>query len=174
MERYQSNLNNLITVGRVIKSWGLKGEILVEPLTFDVDRFHSLSEVCFCKDNNLQIRKIKHIKRHGKNLVIGVSDCHNLDDAEALKHCYIKIDKSMSPRLPNGVYYYYELEGIEVETIEGEILGIVESIMQAGETDVYVVKDVYGKETLIPAIKDTILSVDVANKKMVVKPLEMI
>lgn len=174
LERSQSSTNNLITIGRVIKSWGTKGEILVEPLTFSIERFNDLDKICFCKGDSLQYKKIEYVKRHGKNLILGISDCTNIDEAETLRHCYIKIDRSQSPKLPDGVYYYYEIEGIFVETVDGEVLGCVVSIMRVGETDVYVVKDDYGKETLIPAIKDTILSIDVNNKKMVVKPLEMI
>ncbi|MFQ3574463.1 MAG: ribosome maturation factor RimM [Thermodesulfovibrionales bacterium] len=177
MERLVRSLNkkdNLVTIGRVIKSWGNKGEILVQPITYDPDRFFLLEEVCFSNGEKAQWRQIRNIRRHGKNLIISISDCTNLDDADSFKHQYIRIDKSESPQLPEGQYYYYELEGMNVYTIDNDFLGKIESIMQAGEADVYIVKDDDGKETLIPAIRDFIVSIDVDNKKMVVKPLEMI
>lgn len=174
MAGFPNNQDNLVTIGRVIKPWGNAGELLVEPLTFNPDRFFLLKGVFFIKDNDMQCREIEGIRKHSKNLIIKIAGCCNFDDADRLRHFYIKIDKSESPKLPEGQYYYYELEGINVQTINGEMIGSIVSIMQAGETDVYVIKDEHGKETLIPAIKDSILSIDVVNKKMVVKPLEMI
>ena len=63
------------------------------------------------------------------------------------------------PTLPNDNYYYFQILGIEVRTMDGEILGNVEEIIETGSNDVYVIKG-EGGELLIPALGNIILSVD--------------
>ncbi len=71
-----------------------------------------------------------------------------------------------SPELPDGEYYFHELFGLSVVDETGALLGEVTEIIQTGANDVYVVKDRFGREILLPAIAEVVLSVDLAKKQM--------
>jgi 16S rRNA processing protein RimM len=67
--------------------------------------------------------------------------------------------------LENGSYYWIDLIGIEVYTAEDDYLGRIESIIETGSNDVYVVKD-KKKEVLIPALKSVVTDIDLSQKRM--------
>ena len=61
---------------------------------------------------------------------------------------------------------------MEVFTEEGELLGIIKDVFPTGANDVYVIFKEGEPDLLIPAIKDCILNVDVAGRKMTVRLLK--
>ena len=72
----------------------------------------------------------------------------------------LEVDRNNEPELEEGTYYIVDLIGLEVYTDEKVLLGIVEDIFNTGSNDIYVVKDVEGKEILLPGIDDVIKDVD--------------
>ncbi len=170
----QAVQGTLITIGRVLRPFGPKGDLLVEPLTFNPDRFNELYKVALDNGSGLLWLSINDVKRHGKNLILSFVEIDNIEKARALTGSYIKIDKALSPPLPEGSYYHYQLEGLAVYDHKGDYLGKVQYIMQGGGADVYVVTNQEGEEHLIPAIRDVVLSVDLKGKKILVRLLEMV
>ncbi len=166
--------NDLITIGRVLRPLGPDGDILVEPLTFNPDRFYELNKVFLDSDKGRLRLSISQVKRQGTRLILRFLEIDSIEKAKPLTHSYIKIDKALSPPLPEGSYYHYQLEGLGVFDHRGDYLGKVEYIMQAGGADIYVVRDEEGGEHLIPAIRDVILSIDLHRKKIIVRPLEIV
>lgn len=163
----------LITVGRILKEWGLNGELIVLPLTFDPDRFSKLREVVVELRGVIEKKRIISIKFHKNNLLIGFEGCGTPEDARRYRGALIKIKESESPKLPDGVYYHYQIIGLEVYTDNGQYLGQVRSILETGSNDVYVVmRD--KREYLIPAIKDVIKEIDLKTNRMIVRPMEVI
>ena len=74
--------------------------------------------------------------------------------------------------LEDGVYYIADLIGITVTKEDGEVLGKIKDVMQTGANDIYVVSREGKKDLLIPVLPDVVLSVDIAEKKAVVRLLE--
>ena len=85
--------------------------------------------------------------------------------AEALIGAEFFIEKEILPELEEGTYYWIDLIGLSVYTTDDVCIGRIESILQTGSNDVYVVKD-KNKETLIPALASVILSVNLEEKIM--------
>ncbi len=166
--------NDLVVIGRILKPLGFIGEVLVEPLTFDPDRFKSINRVALQGNSGLLWKEIRYVRKKGNHLVLKLEGFNNPDDTILFKGCYLKIDKALCPVLPEGTYYYYQLEGLSVYDEEGNFLGEISSIMKAGGADVYVIKDPEGGERLIPALREVILSVNLSEKKMIVRLLEMV
>ena len=67
--------------------------------------------------------------------------------------------------MDEDTYYWFDLIGIEVYTKTEEFLGRIESILETGSNDVYVVKK-HEKEVLIPALKSVVLEIDLEHKLM--------
>ncbi|WP_333652123.1 ribosome maturation factor RimM [Dissulfurispira sp.] len=162
---------SFVTIGRVLREWGLKGEVIVLPLTFDPERFSKLKEVAVQVQDRIEHKKLKSVRPHRNNLLIGFEGCETPEDARRYRGALIKIKESESPKLADGVYYHYQIIGLSVYTIDGDYLGKIMSIFETGSNDVYVVRG-EEREYLIPAIKDVIREIDLEAKKMIVKLME--
>jgi 16S rRNA processing protein RimM len=163
--------NDLVIIGRVLREWGLTGEVIVLPLTFYPERFLKLKEVAVQVQDRIEQKKLRSVRPHKNNLLIAFEGCETPEDARRYRGALIKIKESESPKLAGGVYYHYQIIGLGVYTIDGDYLGKITSILETGSNDVYVVRGEDG-EYLIPAIKDVIKEVDLEAKKMTVKPME--
>jgi len=163
----------LITIGRVLKEWGLKGELLILPLTYDNRRFSELSEVVIKHKDLTERKKLRSVKPHKHNLLIGIEGCSTPEDAKKYSSALMQIERSTSPKLPEGAYYHYQIIGIDVYTIDGCHLGQVKSIFETGSNDVYVVAG-DEKEYLIPAIKEVIQEIDLEANKMIVRLMDAV
>lgn len=160
----------LITIGRVVREWGLKGELLVEPLTFDPDRFLRLREVAVAAGREKTVTRhlLISVRPHGKFLVLSIDGSKDPEEARKYRGAQIQVRRSESPVLPEGVYYQYDIIGLKVRTADGRELGTIRSILETGSNDVYVVRGA-DMERLIPAIKDVVQRIDLKAGVMTVK-----
>ena len=159
-------------IGQIVNTNGLKGVIKVKPFTDNIKEYESFKSIYIQKKDQLVEFKIEQV-RYVKNMVLlkleGIDD---INEAEKYRNYYIKVERNKMPKLPEDSYYIVDLLGCEVTTVEGELLGKVDDVFPTGSNDVYVVKDENGKQILIPAIKDVIKSIDISNKKIIVKLME--
>ena len=155
---------NLITIGKVIKAFGLKGQVMVESLTEFPDRFAPNSAVLI-RGRRYTISKSRSNRGRWTLKLEGID---HLDEARKLRGELLQIEASDLRPLPQGEYYRFQILGLEVVTPSGESLGQVTDILQTGANDVYVVTGT-GKERLVPALPDVIREVDLGAGKMVVE-----
>lgn len=162
----------LMEIGQIVNTYGIKGFLKVVPYTDDIKRFEKLNSIYIQTKKSLETVIIEEVK-YAKNLVLlKIKGIDNINDAEIYKNCYIKIDRSDAVELPEDSYFIVDLIGIKVYTDEGEELGNIIDVFPTGANDVYVVKNEIGKQVLLPAIGDVIKNVDIQNKKMIVHLIE--
>lgn len=162
----------LMEIGQIVNTYGIKGFLKVVPYTDDIKRFEKLKSIYIQTKKSLETVIIEEVK-YAKNLVLlKIKGIDNINDAEIYKNCYIKIDRSDAVELPEDSYFIVDLIGIKVYTDEGEALGDIIDVFPTGANDVYVVKNELGKQVLLPAIGDVIKNVDIKNKKMIVHLIE--
>ena len=162
----------LMEIGQIVNTYGIKGFLKVVPYTDDITRFEKLNNIYIQTKKSLETVTIEEVK-YAKNLVLlKIKGIDNINDAEIYKNCYIKIDRSDAVELPEDSYFIIDLIGIKVYTDEGEALGDVIDVFPTGANDVYVVKNELGKQVLLPAIGDVIKNVDKKKKKMIVHLIE--
>ena len=70
--------------------------------------------------------------------------------------------------LPEGSYYWHQLEGLVVTDPAGTRLGTLTSVFRVGENEVYCVESEAGQELLIPALRDVVREIDLDGRRMVV------
>lgn len=161
-------MKQLMELGQIVNTYGIKGFLKVVPYTNDVTRFEDLETIFVEQKNELKEFAIEEVK-YSKGLVLlklkGIDD---INIAEQYKNCYLKIDRKDAICLPEDTYFIIDLMGIEVTTDEGILLGNIVDVFPTGSNDVYVVKDELGKQILLPAIADVIKKVDIEHKKMTV------
>ena len=103
----------------------------------------------------------------GKNVIAQIDGVEDRDLAAELIGSKIYIEPGQLPKLAEGEYYWSELIGMKVESLESEPLGTVETMMETGANDVMVLQG--DRERLIPFVIDEIVrKVDLANKRVVV------
>lgn len=100
----------------------------------------------------------------GRLPVVAISGIETRDAAEGLTGRYLEVE----PReLPEGSYYWHQLEGLHVVDESGAELGTLVEVFRVGENEVYRVAGPVG-ETLLPALRDVVREIDLRRKRMVV------
>ncbi len=154
-----------LTIGRILKPQGIRGEVKVKPYTDSAEDFSSLKRVYI---DGTEYR-ILSCRIGGEDVFLNLRGVADRNAAELLRDKEIVIPRDEAPELEEGVYYIADLLGSEVVTEEGERLGKLTDVRQA-TTDIYTIeKD--GKEIMFPVADGVVVSVDpdamriVVNKK---------
>lgn len=162
-------MKDYIKVGKIVSTHGVKGYMKCVPLTDDAERFDELEYVYTEKDN--MKRKIKDVWYKKGMAYLMLEGIDGMDAAESFRNTFISILEDQLRKLPEGSYYLFDLEGMEVYSIAGEYLGKINIVYQTGANDVYEIVN-EDKSFLIPAVKDVVREVNVKNKKMVINIIE--
>jgi len=158
-------------IGYVLKPQGLKGEIKVNPVSPDPERFKSLNKV-YLKNDTIQAYLVEKVRISNKFVFLKFREVNSRDEAELLRDCEILIDPDERIRLSADEYFIHDLFGCQVFTQQGDLLGTLVDVWQSSSNDVYVVKNQIGEEILVPAIKDIIKNVDLETKKIIIQLIE--
>lgn len=165
-------MEEYLEIGKIVNTNGLKGLLKVMPLTDDITRFEDLETIYIQIGKDLVEKKIEDVKYIKNMVLLKLEGIDSIDEAEKYKNLYIKINKKNAVELPEDSYLIVDVIKCDVYTDEGELLGKMIDVLDTGSNDVYVVKNSEGKEILLPAIKEVIKSVDIANKKIIVKLMD--
>ncbi len=111
--------------------------------------------------------EIDWVKPHTRTPLLSFKGVTEHSQAQALIGAELFIPKEELPELDEGAYYWVDLIGIAVFTKENEYLGRIESIIETGSNDVYVVKG-DKTEVLIPALESVVKNIDLEKKRMLV------
>ena len=142
------------------------------PTVDDVARFKLLDHIFVDRKGNIKKYEVEYVRFHKQFVLLKLKGVDDMNTAETLKGTVVKITEDMAVPCEEDEYYIKDLYDMNVVTVDGEELGGISDVIFTGANDVYAVKDNNGKEILIPAIKDCIVSVDVENNLMTVKLLE--
>jgi 16S rRNA processing protein RimM len=161
---------SFLVVGRLRRPHGIQGDLTMEVLTDFPERLH-IGKTLYIGDNYTPY-VVEFMRPHDKLLIIGFEGIYGREEASLLRSQYVYVPIESLPSLPEGEYYHHQLLGLHAYNDTGEELGKLSQIIETGANDIYVVRTDEGKELLFPAIKEIILEIDIANKKLIVKPLE--
>jgi 16S rRNA processing protein RimM len=155
-----------IVVGKVRRPHGLHGEMVVELHTDFPERL-SPKRVVFIGNKHVKMI-ISSQRPHFEGMLLGFNEITSPEAAGRFRNQTISISSSDLYNLPPGKYYFHQLQGLEAMDEDGNLLGTVIEILETGANDVYVVKDITGRELLLPATPEVVKSVNLENKTMVV------
>lgn len=162
----------LISIGRVVKPWGVKGELRIEPITDFPERFKELDRVFLVSASGGSIEcRVKSVRYRAGIPYLAFEGYETPEKARALAGRLIQIPEQEAVPLPEGSYYWFELIDMDVFTEDGKKLGRISDIFRTGSNDVYVVK-CGRREYYIPATQEIIRVIDRSEKKMVIHVIE--
>ena len=158
----------LITIGKAVKPFGVKGEMKIEPLTDFPERFNQLNRVYLVSPAGKEVVcDVRSVRYAGSVPFLLFKGYDSPEKAKALNGWMIKVPAEETVPLPEGSYYWFELIGMEVFSESGEKLGSIVDVFETGSNDVYVMKQ-GRKETYLPATKEIVKQVDRKTKRMII------
>ena len=161
-----------LEVGKIVNTHGLKGEVKIVTWTDSPDVFEDI-EYVYAKMKKEEIRlDLVGIKYQKNNIIAKFKQITTIEEAQGFKNCVLTAERQMLGELPEGVYYIADLIGCEVFDVNNRHLGKISDVFNTGANDIYAVSAPQKKDLLIPVLKETVINVDILNKKVTVNLID--
>jgi 16S rRNA processing protein RimM len=165
--------DDLIVVAHIVKTRGLRGEVVADLLTDFPDRFEKLeSLIGVSSEGSQRSLQIEEQWFHGNRLVLKFAGFDSIDEAKQLVGYQLAVPDEERIELPEDTFYEWELAGCRVETITGKAIGEVAEIMHTGGVEMLKVVDESGRDQLIPMASDIVVEIDKERKLIRIDPPE--
>lgn len=161
-------MREFLTVGQIINTHGIKGEVKVYPLTDDVRRFRKL-DVIYIDEIE---KKVSWCKLQPDKIILKIEGIENPEEAYMYKDKYIQIKRDNAVKLESDRYFVADIIGSRVIDENNKELGIVFDVIFTGSNEVYWVKGKNKEDVLVPALKSVVSKMDMENKLITIKPVE--
>ncbi|HOJ11080.1 MAG TPA: ribosome maturation factor RimM [Clostridiales bacterium] len=171
-----------LEIGKIINTYGIKGELKVIPLTDSPQRYYDLEWAFVGDDNVLEKYNIEKVRILKDLVIVKFKELNDINQAEKMKGQFIKVNRENAVKLPENTFFICDLINCEVlNYIDEKKLGTLKDIIQTGSNDVYIVQEESSegsqgsqgsqgsegfREILIPALKSVVKKVSVEEKKM--------
>lgn len=165
-------MEDLLQVGIISTTHGIRGEVKVYPTTDDAARFKTLKQVILDTGKEQLELEISQVKFFKNLVILKFKGIDHINDVECYKGKSLFVTREHAVELGENEYFIADLIGLSVVTDDGEALGVLKDVLQTGANDIYVVQKDKEPELLIPAIKDCISAVDISAGSMKVHLIE--
>ena len=173
-------MEDLLKVGVITSTHGVRGEVKVFPTTDDVNRFKKLQQVKLFTGKEYLSLEIESVKFFKNMVILKFKGLNLIEDVEKYRQKDLFVERKDAVRLKKDEYFIADLIGVQVFGEDGALIGTLKDVITTGANDVYAVEIAEGNnlgaaagaEVLLPAIKQCILDVDVEASKMVVHMME--
>ncbi len=161
-------MEDMLQVGVITQTHGVRGEVKVFPTTDDVNRFKKLKQVILDTGKETMPLEIQSVKFFKQFVILKFKGIDNINDIEKYKRCSLYVTREHAVPLEEDEYFIADMIGMEVCTEDGNIFGTLKDVIETGANDVYVIENAEHGEVLVPAIKECIRSVDIEKGQMMI------
>lgn len=158
-----------IVIGEITKPHGVRGEVRVKTHTDDPERFTWLEQV-YVGEISQRLMAVEKARVTHNTVLLKLTAVNDRTAAEALRGEWLMVPEEEALPLEEGEYFLFQLKGLAVSTVDGELLGTLVNVIETGANHVFVVQGEDG-ELLLPDIDEVIQDIDFANGRMTVKLL---
>ena len=158
---------DMLRVGIISNTHGVRGEIKLWPTTDNLNRFHKGLKLYIDARETLPVT-VAGVKYFKNMVILKFEGIDNINDIERYKGLDVYVSREDALPLAEGEYYICDLVGCTVVEENGARVGVLSDVMTTGANDVYIVTTDAGKEILLPVIPDCIRNVDIENKTVTV------
>ncbi|MBE6770867.1 MAG: 16S rRNA processing protein RimM [Ruminococcaceae bacterium] len=165
-------IKEFLEIGEIVGTHGIRGEIRFNPWC-DSPEFVKKFKTLYFDSNGGCAAQIKTARPHGNIVLLTIKDVDSVEKAQKLRGKVLYMKRS-DAKLPEGTYFIAELIGCTVYDADNpdKIYGTLSDVSETGANDVWHIKDSNGKEYLIPSIPDVVIETDVAQNRIVIRPLK--
>ncbi|MGA8112487.1 MAG: ribosome maturation factor RimM [Actinocatenispora sp.] len=170
----------MLTVGRIVKPHGVRGEVLVAVRTDDpMDRF-SAGSVLVTDPAEAGPLTVEYARGQtaaagpgGARLIVGFAEIVDRDGADAARGVSLLVESAelADPEDPDE-FLDHRLVGLAAHDTAGEVLGEVIRVEHVPAADLLVLRRPDGREAMVPFVTAMVPEVDVAGGRLVVTPPE--
>lgn len=161
--------DNFVTVGRLGRTRGVKGELYVVPETDFPERFLDMDEIFIQHKDGWQKTRLESTCLVSGRPVIKLEGIDTPEDAARLTNREVGVPEDQIERLPEGSFWIHDLIGCEVVEENSEVcLGEITGVERYPASDVYLIRTPDGKEVMIAAVGRFVKSVDVQARKVTI------
>ena len=151
-------MDSYLAIAKVVGAHGVRGEVRCRILTDFPERFSRTRRVYLGEEyESTQVERAR-VDRGRVLLKLGGVDSR--EAAQSLVGSTVFIPESEAVKLPAETYFWHDIIGLAVRSVDGTELGRVAEILETGSNDVYVIQG-GGGEVLIPATKEVVRKIDV-------------
>ncbi len=162
-------LNQYLEAGKIVGTHGIKGELRVEPWCDSAEFLARLKTLYW--DKGTQELDVVSSRVHKTLLLVKLKGVDSIEQADTLRGKVLYLNRS-DVKLEKGRYFMQDLIGMDVYNADNFIYyGKLTEIMHTGANDVYQITSESKKNYLIPAIPDVIIDVNIADSKMLIRPM---
>jgi 16S rRNA processing protein RimM len=163
----------LLTVGRVGRAQGIRGEVVVEVRTDDPEGRFAPGAALATDPPHVGPLVVGRIRWHGQRLVVRFRNTPDRGAAEALQGVLLQVDvpDDARPEDPDE-YYDHQLVGLAVVTVDGAEVGEVAEVLHLPSQELLAVRRDDGSEALVPFVAAIVPEVDLAGRRLVIDPPE--
>lgn len=165
-------MEELLQVGAITSTHGVRGEVKVFPTTDDAKRFSKLKEVELETKEGTTTLHIKGVKYFKQFVILKFAEYDSLNDVESIKGRKLFVTRKNAVKLQKDEYFIADLIGLKVVDEEKQLEGTLTEVLQTGANDVYDIALADGRNFLLPAIADCVLHVDLENKVIKIHIME--
>ena len=159
---------DMIQVGAISSTHGLKGEVYIYLTSDDPYRFDNLKEVLLDQGSVKRPLIIEYVKYFKGRPIVKFKGLDKIEDVQKLRGCPLVVRREDAIPLEEGEYFIGDLIGCTVYLEDGMVLGELVDVLRTGANDVYIVRKSDGKEILIPVIPECVLEKNPENLRIVV------
>lgn len=163
---------DLLEVGKIVNTHGLRGEVKVVPWTDYPEVFEDIEYVYIQRRGEYERLDVKGIKYQKGNIIVKFPQIKDINEAEKYKNQVLYAERGVLGELPEGVYYIADLIGLDVVKEDGEKVGVIGDVLNTGSNDIYEVKRKCQKDLLLPVIDDVVLNIDIDGGRVTVRIME--
>ena len=147
-----------LSVGRILKPHGVRGEVKVYPLT-------DFPEIRYAPGRSLltesgSVLTVEAARPHQDTYLVKFKEIADHTAAESYSGLDLLISASEASELPPDTHWIHTIVGLRARTPDGRSLGMVREVLRGGANDVYVVESPSGRDILVPATKEAVELVD--------------
>jgi 16S rRNA processing protein RimM len=165
-------MEDLLRVGVITQTHGIRGEVKVFPTTDDPMRFKKLKAcVIQLKRETVQL-EVQSVKFFKQYVILKFKGYDNINDIEQFVKKDLMVTRDNAVKCEPGEYFICDLIGLKVVTDDGKELGTLTEVLETGANNVYEVTTTNGKQVLIPVIDECILAHDMEAKTVTVHLLD--
>lgn len=161
---------DLVVLGKITSVHGVRGEVKIYSFTDPIDNLLDYRQWTLKRDGEVRQMELVNGRLQGKVLVVKLKGLDDREVARTFAGFDICVPREQLPDLDDGEFYWYQLVGLKVIDLQGQLLGRVDHLLETGANDVMVVKPCTGslddRERLLPYTEQCVQQVDLAAGEM--------